>query len=338
MAIQTINSGSLPQFTDLVKRNFAYQLDEMPQVMRTSGFVMDDPMEQNTGEFKRYAERLHRNQYGSRRDEGDTAQQAKVQYGYEKDLQVHTVSLEVSITKRMRVAGKNQDIIDAVTNLSTVCPNSVDLDLSHRLTFAFDTSYTDRDGNSIDVTIGDGLALWSAVHTLTGSATTYNNIVTGNPQFSKGALENAQKLAVEETFNNLWEKMMMNFDILFSTDDPNTNNQIKELLKATADVTTNNEGTFNVYANALRHIRIPRLATTASGGVDTAKRKFWGITSSMNSSFYYSSLEEPYLKTPIDGNNWEEFSSENWNYLSACTYWITIVDWRWLKISKWDWS
>jgi hypothetical protein len=29
---------------------------------------------------------------------------AKVQYGYEKDLQVYTVSLEVSITKRMRVA------------------------------------------------------------------------------------------------------------------------------------------------------------------------------------------------------------------------------------------
>jgi hypothetical protein len=33
---QTINSNSLPQFTDLVKRNFAYQLDGMTQVMKTS--------------------------------------------------------------------------------------------------------------------------------------------------------------------------------------------------------------------------------------------------------------------------------------------------------------
>jgi hypothetical protein len=45
--------------------------------------------------------------------------------------------------------------------------------------------------------------LLSAVHKLTGSATTYNNIISGNPQFSKGALENAEKLFVEETYNNL---------------------------------------------------------------------------------------------------------------------------------------
>jgi hypothetical protein len=110
-------------------------------------------MEQNTGEFKRYAERLHRNQYGSTRDEGNTSTQARIQYGYEKDLEVRTVTLEVSITKRMRVAGKDQDMLDAVTNLSTVCPNSIDLDLAHRLTFAFATSYTDRDGDTIATTV-----------------------------------------------------------------------------------------------------------------------------------------------------------------------------------------
>jgi hypothetical protein len=47
------------------------------------------------------------------------------------------------------------------------------------------------------------LALISTVHTLTGSATTYSNQITGNPQFSKGALENAEKLFVEETYDNL---------------------------------------------------------------------------------------------------------------------------------------
>ena len=338
MAVQTINSWSLPQFTDLVKRNFAYQIDWMENVMMTSGLVINDPMEQNTGEFKRYAERLHRNQYGSRRDEWDTAQQATIQYGYEKDLQVHTVALAVSITKRMRVAGKNQDMIDAVTDLATVCPNSIDLDLAHRITFATATSYTDRDGNTITTTVWDGLALASASHTLTGSADTYNNIVTGNPQFSKGALENAQKLAVEETYNNIGEKMAMNFDIIYSTDDPNTCNQIKELLNATADVSTDNAGTFNVYSNAMRHVKIPRIATTAGGWVDTTKAKYWGIASSMNSSFYFSSLESPYLKTPTDGNNGEEFSSENWNYLAGTTYGIAIVDARWIKFSAGDWS
>jgi len=35
----------------------------------------------------------------------------------------------------MRVAGKNQDILDEITSLSEVCPTTIDLDLAHRLTF-----------------------------------------------------------------------------------------------------------------------------------------------------------------------------------------------------------
>jgi len=338
MSAQTLNTNSLPQFADLVKRNFTYKLDTLPQTMRQSGMVIDDPMQQNTWEFKRFAERLHRNQYASRRDEWDVWTQATIQYGYEKDLQVHTVSLEVSITKRMRVAGKDQDIIDSVTNLSEVCPSTMDLDLSHRLSFGFATSYTDRDWNTIDTTVWDWLALFSTAHTLTWSSTTYSNNLTGNPQFSKGSLENMEKLAVEETYNNLGEKVAMEFDILWTTDDPNTINQVKELQNATADVEADNSWTFNVYRSKYRHIVLPRVATTATWAVDTTKRKFWGIASSKNSSFYLSVLEEPYLKTPMDGNNGEEFSSENWNFLAATTYGIVIVDARWTKSSKWDWS
>jgi hypothetical protein len=121
----------------------------------------------NTGVFKRFAERIHRNQYASGRDEGAVSKQAKVQYGYEKDMQVSTVSLEVSITKLMRVAGKDQEILDQVTSLSEVCPNTIDLDLAHRLSFHTATNYTNRDGATVDITVGDGLALASAVHTLT---------------------------------------------------------------------------------------------------------------------------------------------------------------------------
>ena len=109
----------------------------------------------------------------------------KVQYGYEKDATVTTVAKEISITKLMRIAGKNKEMMDQITTLTDVCPNTIDLDLAHRLTFHTATTYTNRDGQTIDIKVGDGLALASASHTLTGSATTYNNIITGNPQFSK---------------------------------------------------------------------------------------------------------------------------------------------------------
>jgi hypothetical protein len=335
---QTMNSNTLPQYTDLIRRNFKKTQELMPRIMLTSGMVVKDPMAMNTGEFKRYAERLHIDQYATTRDEGDTSNQATVVYGYEKDLQIRTISKEISITERMRSAGKDQDIIDSITKLSNTCLDTIDLDLTHRLTFAHDTSYTDIKGDTVTTTVGDGLAWASAAHTLTGSATTYNNIITGNPQFSKGALENAKKLAVEESYNNLGEKVTINCDILFSTDDENTCNQIKELLNSTADVSSDNSGSFNVYSNALRHVKLPRLATTALGAIDSNKTKFWGIFSSSESDFYYSELKAPYLKTPMDGNNGEDFSSENWNYLAAATYGITVVTGRALKISKGDGS
>ena len=198
-----ISSALLPQMTDLVERSFEDGLKSLPQVMRNSGFVVEEAMAAHTGEFKRFAERVHRNQYAYGRDECQGTTEATVQYGYEKDMQVYTVALAVSITKRMRVAGKDQPILDQITSLSEVCPSRIDIDLAHRLTFHTATTYTNIDGDSISITVGDGLALASSVHTLTGSSSTYSNIISGNPQFSKGALENAEKLFAEETLNNL---------------------------------------------------------------------------------------------------------------------------------------
>ena len=186
--------------------------------------------------------------------------------------------------------------------------------------------------------MGDDLALISAVHTLTGSATTYSNQITGNPQFSKGALETAEQSFVEETFDNLGVKMEITPDTIITTDDPNTIHQVRELLNAEANVDTSNSATFNVYKNAYKHVKGGRIATTAAGGVDTSKRKYWFLAASRQSDFYYCELEAPYLKTPQDGNNGEEFSSENWNYLAAATYGIAIVTGRWIKGSKGDGS
>ena len=130
------------------------------------------------------------------------------------------------------------------------------------------------DGRTVDITVWDGYALGYASHTLTGSATTYNNIITGNPQFSKGALENAEKLFVEETYNNLWEKMLMTPDTIITTDDPNTINQVRELFQATANIESSNAGTFNVYSHKYKHVISRRIATTADWSVDSTKRKY----------------------------------------------------------------
>ena len=117
----------------------------------------------------------------------------------------------------------------------------MELDLSHRITFGTATSYVDMDGVTVDLTVGDGLSLFNAAHTVRGSATTYRNILSGNPAFSKSSLEGMEKLVVEETINQFGEKMAMPFDIIFSTDDPNTVNTIRTELNSTSSTTVESE-------------------------------------------------------------------------------------------------
>lgn len=146
-----INTASLPQFTDLVKRTFTNTVKSLPNIMRNAPFVNVEKIASNTGLYKRFGERLHRSEYGSFRAEGDQSKVARVQYGYEKDLAVSTISSSISITQLMREGGKNQDIIDSVLSLGLVVDNRMDLDLSHRFTFATATTYVDQDGRTTDI-------------------------------------------------------------------------------------------------------------------------------------------------------------------------------------------
>ncbi len=329
MAVQ-ISSYDLGQMTDLVKRSFTDGIETLPMVMKNSGVVITEAMPMNSGDSKRFAERITTDQYASVRDEGAVADAGAVQYGYEKDAQVYTIAKTISITKRMRVAGKDRAILDEITNLSEVCPNTQELDLSHRLTFAWSTSYTYK-GTTRDLTTGDSVALISTAHTLTGSATTYSNQVTGNPAFSKGSLETAEKSFVEGSFDNLGVKVDVKPSVIITTDDPNTVNEVRQLLNATADVNSSNSGTSNVYKSKYKHVSNSRIATDSNGGVDSTKAKYWFLASERASDFYLCELEAPYVKSPQDGNNGEDFASENWNYLAAATYLISIVTGRWLR-------
>lgn len=333
-----LSTYTLPQLTDLVERSYETEKKSLPQQMMKSGIVVDDTMEMHTGKYKRFAEHLDTNEYTNTRDEGDVSSEGKVQYGYEKDLVIKTETKVISITEEMRSEGKEPVMIRQITDLTQAPLKSVDLDLAHRLSFAWSTSYVDRSWKTIDTTTGDGKAVIDPAHTLTGSGVTYSTQILGNPQFSKGALENAETSFTEGTFNNLWEKIECNPKVIVTTDDPNTCNQVNELMKATANVNSDNANTYNVYNNKYRHVEVARIATTIGGGVDTTKKKYWFLVDDRLSDFYISYQRRPYLKTPTDGNNGEIFSSEVWKYLTGVKYGIAIVTARWIRGSKGDGS
>ena len=194
------------------------------------------------------------------------------------------------------------------------------------------------DSASVDISVGDTLALASTAHTLRGSSTTYRNILANNPKLAKGSLEGMERLCVEETFNQFGEKVSASFDILWTTDDPNTVNTAREYLQSTADITSANSGSKNVYMSKYRHVVLPMVATTAAGAPDSDKRYYWGLASSALSSFYLGVWEEARIKTPALGNNGEEFDTDDWNFGTRGGYGMTIVGANWFKISKGDGS
>jgi len=324
MSNATLNINDLNQQVDLVNRSYtAAKMDPLQNVMRNSGLVRTETVAKNSGLVRRFAEIIVSTAYFGEGTSGSPATQAKFQTGYEKDLIIDQHDYAISIDRQLRLGAKNPEIIQKLTQFSGAGFAEIDLVLAHRLGFGASTTYVNSRGITKDITVGDGLALLSASHTLTGSSATYTNIVTGNPQFSKGAYSLAKRIAVENTIDNLGQKMTVEYDRIITTDDEETVVAVKELSNATADVTSSNASTYNAYSG-LTHVISKRIATTAIGGVDTTKKKYWFLGSSQLSPIVLGMMSEPYIKTPRDGNNGEDISTENWNYVGFAD-WGTCI-------------
>lgn len=331
-----LNIATLSDFVRNAEILFLKGLDSVPMAARNSGMFRIDNIPDHTGNTKEYTE-MDLEEYADNKREGDDAARARVQQGYSKIGTLKRVSKDIGITYEMRHYNKYLEVVSRLTSLGKLPANRMELDLTHRITFAASTSYTDKNGETVDTTVGDTLALASTAHTVRGAATTFRNILANNPVFSKGASEGMEKMIVENSINQFGEKITIPYDILWTTDDPNTINTVREFLRSTAAPDSNNAGVINVYQGKYKHVVLPRVATTAAGAVDSTKAKYWGLASSQNSSAFLGINEEPRLKAPsTEGSAAYEFSTEDMNFGTAAGYFIVIPGARWFTISYGD--
>ena len=330
-----LNTLSLTVFTRLAGVIFGKALDTIEKVAQGSGLFVVESVPENSGETRDYTE-IDLELYADDKPQGNQAARARVVLGYNKLVTVRREAKDIGITYEMRRFNKYPDVVRRLTNLAQMPVNRMELDLQHRIGFALSTTYTNKNGAVIDLTVGDGLALISTAHTLTGTATTYRNRLAGNPILSKGALEGMERLVVEETLNNFGEKVAMSFDVLWVTDDPVQVNTALEYLKSVAAPDYANSGVTNVYQAKYKLVKLPLVATTAAGLVDNTKRRYWGIASTSMSDAHLGIWEAPHLKAPSDLNAGEEFSTDDWNFGVRCGYGIGIVSGRFIKFSSGD--
>lgn len=332
-----LNTATLSDFVRNAEILFMKGLDSIPMVARESGMFRIEMIPDNTGSTKEYSE-IDLEEYAKKKNEGDQAQRARVQQGYSKTGTLYRVALDIGITYEMRHWNKYGEVVARLTNLGRTTAARMELDLQHRITFCTATTYTDMEGNTVDIAVGDTLALASTAHTIRGSASTFRNRLANNPLFSKGALVGMEKMIVENSLNQFGQKITIPYDILWTTDDPDTINTVREYLKSTAAPDGLNNGVVNVYSGKYKHVILPRVATDKDGAPDSTKAKYWGLASSINSQAWLAINEEPRMKlgSGTGGGSAEEFSTEDWNFGSTAGYFIVIPGARWFAFSSGD--
>lgn len=323
-----LNTATFPELTDLVNRIFVSVGGMI--VPNAKQLFMTDTAGAGEGEMKLIQE-YDISTYAKAKPQGVDAKKVMFGVGYYINIRVKRIGIESEITFEMRRYNKKAEVLQAITSLPNFCPQRVELDLTHRFTFATSTSYTDMDGNTVDLTVGDGLALASSVHTLKFSSTTYSNRVSGDPLFSKGALEAAELLTTTDILSNFAERRVLDFNTIVTGNNPTVVNAVKQFLRSVSDNTQANAGVMNVNQDKYKHVILPYLATTALGATDATKKNWWALLATGNGLRAWQAwfIEwEPMNLIPSTSGNGMDVHKDIWYYNVRQSYNIGVVSGR----------
>lgn len=323
-----LSTITFPELTDLVNRTFASVGGLIVPVAKT--LFLTENVGAGEGELKLLQE-VDMTTYAKAKPQGVDAKKASFGIGYFITVRVKRIGIEAEITYEMRRFNKKPEVLAAIQSLPWFCPQRIELDLTHRLTFGSATSYVDMDGNTVDLTVGDGLALFSTAHTLKFSSITYSNRLTGDPLFSKGALELAELLTTTDILSNFGEKRVMDFNRIVTGNNPTIVNAVKQFLRSTSDNTQSNAGVVNVNLDKYQHVILPQLSTTATGAIDLTKKNWWFLVAA-NAGLrgwqaYYVEWDGMSL-TPSTQGNGMDVHKDIWYYNVRQAYNIGILSGR----------
>lgn len=259
-----------------------------------SGVFIQKMHPNKTGDTQRFTE-MDFELYAKKKGEGVNAAIFKTQLGYSIDAPLRRFGFNVEYSYEFDNYTKNFEVESITRAALRAQANRMDLDLQQRISQLTATSYTNMDGDSVSVAVGDGLALGSTVHTLLASALTYRARVANNPAFSSSSLALAEQTYAENCYNHFGQKAYKKLDTIISTDNSVQINNIRRELNSTADTSALNAGVKNVNANKYKHVVFSKIAVDpATGAPDTTKREYWGIVATGENGWQaYYALNEP---------------------------------------------
>jgi hypothetical protein len=280
-----------------------------------------------TGEQTSEHSQLDNPGFAKRKREGERYSISDPVQGYSLKLTQARIGTMRTITWELRKYNKYREMNRELTNLGEEAAQRMELDLTHQLTFGIaGSTYVNMDGETVSCASSDGVAIFSASHTMKGVSGNLNNLITA--KFSKAGLQTAES-AFTLMRNNAGVKALVKPDTIISSDDPATCNAIKEFLVSQAMPDTANRGD-NVYKAKYKHIVLPYLATDKDGNPDTTKAGYWFLADLAHTDAVLEISENPHFVTPSVGSNGEDFFTDDWSFKTSAAYDYGFTDFKFI--------
>lgn len=327
---RTINTTNFADFVANSEINFRRAYDQYP---KRAAQIYDI---ENTDMYTGTESSLDGFTVAKVKREGSDFAYLDVTQDYTKTWTIYEVGGMTKITWLMRRANKYREMNNRIAGLGESAAKRMEWDLTHRLTEADATSYTNIDGDTVSTTCGDGFQLAYTAHTVSGSSTTYRNRVANNPVLSKGGLEAAEKLFATQMIDANGELILSEPDTLITSNDPNTVNTALEYLRSVSAPDAGVAGVDNVYKGKYRLLVLPWLATTPStGAYNSSDAKFWFLADLKNTDAVCKIMQNPTFIPPTM-NDGKEFETMDWKFACHAAYAIEIVRATWIVFSSGD--
>lgn len=333
------NSLSLPDWVANLQVMFTKGFEQSFEDREDSAsmFYIERRRGGGQGDSDRIEEPLSGRAYAKKTDEGDDFNVNVIAPGYYKNVTASRRTVSLSMTWHFQHHNKYPDqILGFYRDLGLSLRERMELDMQLPFGFGTATTYTDMDGATVDIAAGDALALWSTVHTLTNSTTTYRARLANNPQVSDGAVEAGMTLFHQNQYTNNGILIPGSPDTLVTTRDQVSYHVAMKIVDSMSPRSEAHAGVLNPLKGRLRVMRLMRWDCTAAGVPDSTKVKQWMLVDSSQKVGEILITEDPNVTLPTAANGGVTFENENKTLKGSACYEIAILNPRFAVYSSGD--
>lgn len=326
---------AIPAVQDLVKKSFQTDVHQTNEAVRKI-FIKE------TAGWESSSKRIHefdRERFAEQKVEGQSSAQRGVAQGYFKDIERKTISITRVVSGEAYQALTAHKLAEYSMQTKKDIVDKIELDMRNFIGYATaGVSYTDNGGFLVDLTVGDGFAVFHTAHTLKNSVTTYSNILSGAPILTNVALENAEDYFEYNVYDNFGQNIEMSPDTLITTRKAIMVNRVKRLFgsisPASIDGTANaNSAVINTYKDKYTHLQI-RFDVDSNGKTNATFSYYWmlaslnGMAEERFQAYYVSWLSPMVAPAEVDQDKWIM------SYTARACYGLAAVSGKGILVSK----